>query len=69
MRAEDDVNIVCCSYATRFLVASEMNGRDTKGIYPLKPFLRFALLGYDYVIATPDAEAGVPLHEEATSEQ
>jgi hypothetical protein len=35
---------------------------DTKGIEALKSFSRFALLGYDYVITTPDAEAGVSLH-------
>jgi hypothetical protein len=35
---------------------------DTKGIETLKPFSRFLLLGYDYVITTPDAKAGVPLY-------
>ncbi len=35
---------------------------DTKGIEALKPFSRFALLGYDYVITTPDAKAGVSLY-------
>jgi hypothetical protein len=36
---------------------------DTKGIDALKPFSRFVLLGYDYVITTPDAKAGVSLYE------
>jgi hypothetical protein len=35
---------------------------DTKGIDALKPFSRFTLLGYDYVITTPDAKAGVSLY-------
>ena len=35
---------------------------DTKGIEALKPFSRFLLLGYDYVITTPDAKAGVSLY-------
>jgi hypothetical protein len=35
---------------------------DTKGIDALKPFSRSALLGYDYVITTPDAKAGVSLY-------
>jgi hypothetical protein len=35
---------------------------DTKGIEALKPFSRFTLLGYDYVITTPDAKAGVSLY-------
>jgi len=35
---------------------------DTKGINALKPFSRFALLGYDYVITTPDAKAAVSLY-------
>ena len=35
---------------------------DTKGIDALKPFSRFVLLGYDYVITTPDAKAGVSLY-------
>jgi hypothetical protein len=35
---------------------------DTKGIEALKPFSRFALLGYDYMITTPDAKAGVSLY-------
>jgi len=35
---------------------------DTKGINTLKPFSRFLLLGYDYVITTPDAKAGVSLY-------
>ncbi len=36
---------------------------DTKGIEALKPFSRFLLLGYDYVITTPDAKAGVSLYD------
>jgi hypothetical protein len=35
---------------------------DTKGINALKPSTRFLLLGYDYVITTPDAKAGVSLY-------
>ena len=35
---------------------------DTKGIEALKPFSRFILLGYDYVITTPDAKPGVSLY-------
>lgn len=35
---------------------------DTKGIDGLKPFSRFVLLGYDYVITTPDAKAGESLY-------
>jgi hypothetical protein len=35
---------------------------DTKGIDALKPFARFILLGYDYVITTPDAKPGVSLY-------
>jgi hypothetical protein len=35
---------------------------DTKGIDALKPFARFVLLGYDYVITTADAKAGVSLY-------
>ena len=35
---------------------------DTKGIDALKPFSRFVLLGYDYLITTPDAKAGVSLY-------
>jgi hypothetical protein len=35
---------------------------DTKGIGALKPFSRFILLGYDYVITTPDAKAGLSLY-------
>ncbi len=35
---------------------------DTKGIEALKPFARFVLLGYDYVITTPNAKAGVSLY-------
>jgi hypothetical protein len=35
---------------------------DTKGIDALKPFSRFVLLGYDYVITTPDAKAGLSLY-------
>ncbi len=35
---------------------------DTKGMEALKPFSRFVLLGYDYVITTPDAKAGVSLY-------
>jgi hypothetical protein len=36
--------------------------RGTQGIEKLKPFARFVLLGYDYVITTPDAKAGVSLY-------
>jgi hypothetical protein len=42
---------------------------DTKGIDALKPFSRFVLLGYDYVITTPDAKPGVSLYDDATSGQ
>ena len=35
---------------------------DTKGIDALKPFSRFVLLGYDYLITTPDAKAGESLY-------
>jgi hypothetical protein len=35
---------------------------DTKGIVALKPFSRFVLLGYDYVITTPDAKPGISLY-------
>jgi hypothetical protein len=35
---------------------------DTKGIDDLKPFSRFVLLGYDYVITTADAKPGVSLY-------
>jgi hypothetical protein len=35
---------------------------DTKGIDNLKPFSRFVLLGYDYLITTPDAKAGESLY-------
>jgi hypothetical protein len=35
---------------------------DTKGIDGLKPFARFILLGYDYVITTPDAKPGMSLY-------
>jgi hypothetical protein len=35
---------------------------DTKRIDALKPFSRFVLLGYDYVITTPDAKPGVSLY-------
>jgi hypothetical protein len=35
---------------------------DTQGIEKLKPFARFVVLGYDYVITTPDAKAGVSLY-------
>jgi hypothetical protein len=38
---------------------------DTKGIDALKPFSRFVLLGYDFVITTPNAKAGVSLYEDA----
>ena len=36
---------------------------DAKGINGLKPFARFVLLGYDYVITTPDAKPGEALYE------
>ncbi|MFL6514828.1 MAG: hypothetical protein ACJ8M1_07380 [Chthoniobacterales bacterium] len=35
---------------------------DTKGIDALKTFSRFLLLGYDYVLTTPDAKPGVSLY-------
>ncbi len=35
---------------------------DTKGIEKLTPFARFVLLGYDYVVTTPDAKPGVSLY-------
>ena len=35
---------------------------DNKGIEALKPFSRFALLGYDYVITTADAKPGISLY-------
>ncbi len=35
---------------------------DNKGLNALKPFARFVLLGYDYVITTPAAKAGVSLY-------
>ena len=35
---------------------------DNKGLDALKPFARFVLLGYDYVVTTPDAKAGVSLY-------
>ena len=35
---------------------------DTKGIEALKPLSRAMLLGYDYVITTPSAKAGVSLY-------
>jgi hypothetical protein len=37
---------------------------DTKGIDALKPFSRFVLLGYDYLITTADAKPGVSLYED-----
>jgi hypothetical protein len=42
---------------------------DTKGIDALKPFSRFVVLGYDYLITTPDAKAGVSLYEDVTSDR
>ena len=35
---------------------------DNKGIDALKPFSHFLLLGYDYVVTTPDAKAAVSLY-------
>jgi hypothetical protein len=35
---------------------------DTQGIEKLKPFSRFVVLGYDYIVTTPDAKAGVSLY-------
>ncbi|HEX5177558.1 MAG TPA: hypothetical protein VFV83_11035, partial [Chthoniobacteraceae bacterium] len=35
---------------------------DNKGLDALKPFARFLLLGYDYVVTTPDAKAGISLY-------
>lgn len=37
---------------------------DNKGLNALKPFSRLVLLGYDYLITTADAKAGVSLYEE-----
>ena len=42
---------------------------DTKGIDALKPFSRFVLLGYDYVITTPDAKPGVSLYEDVANDK
>lgn len=35
---------------------------DTQGLEKLKPFTRFVVLGYDYVVTTPDAKPGVSLY-------
>ncbi len=35
---------------------------DNKGLDALKPFARFVLIGYDYLVTTPDAKAGVSLY-------
>jgi hypothetical protein len=35
---------------------------DNKGLDALKPFARFVLLGYDYVVTTQDAKAAVSLY-------
>jgi len=35
---------------------------DTQGLEKLKPFARFVILGYDYVVTTPDAKPGVSLY-------
>ena len=35
---------------------------DTKGLNALKPFSRFLVLGYDFVVTTPDAKAGLSLY-------
>ncbi len=35
---------------------------DTKGLNALKPFSRFLVLGYDYVVTASDAKAGVSLY-------
>jgi len=37
-------------------------GLDTKGIDALKPFARFVVLGFDYVVTTPDAKPGASLY-------
>lgn len=37
---------------------------DNKGLNALKPFSRFVLLGYDYLITREDAKAGVSLYDE-----
>jgi hypothetical protein len=42
---------------------------DNKGINALKPFSRFILLGYDYLITTADAKAGISLYGEVTSDR
>lgn len=36
---------------------------DSKGLDALKPFPRFVLLGYDFLVTTPNAKAGVSLYE------
>jgi hypothetical protein len=35
---------------------------ETEGIAKLKPMTRFFLLGYDYLITTPNAKAATPLY-------
>jgi hypothetical protein len=35
---------------------------DSKGLDALKPFTRFTLIGFDYVVTTPDAKPGVFLY-------
>jgi hypothetical protein len=35
---------------------------DNKGMNALKPFSRFVLLGFDYLITTADAKPGVSLY-------
>jgi hypothetical protein len=42
---------------------------DNKGLNALKPFSRFVLLGYDYLITTADAKAGISLYEEVASDK
>ena len=43
-------------------VVHEVPLGDTQGIEKLTPTARFILLGYDYVITTPDAKAGISLY-------
>ncbi|HWA88420.1 MAG TPA: hypothetical protein VG889_00180 [Rhizomicrobium sp.] len=35
---------------------------DTRGLDKLKPFARFVVLGYDYIVTTPDAKPGESLY-------
>jgi hypothetical protein len=42
---------------------------DNKGLDALKPFSRFVLLGYDYVVTTPNAKPGVSLYDDLSGGQ